>query len=124
MRKQQKQQKNCNTSKFFFDLFSAFLKEKGAWDNVDERSLRTLADMAERIEKYEALVKKHGEVETYPNGAVAPSANYKILVQERKDFAAHCRLFGITPAGREALTGFLQKKQQKSAAINLMKIAK
>ena len=107
MRKQQKQDKTeGNPADAIYAEIVAYLEAKKSLENVDLRFVRTCANIAARIEKYEREILKSGEVETYPNGAVAPSAAYKILVTERQEFARYCRALGITPAGRDALTGF------------------
>lgn len=102
----------------------AYLTDKGQFEEVDDDFIRTCAAIGARVQRYERLVEMHGEVETYPNGAEAPSANYKVLVQERREFSQYCRALGITPQGRQGLTGFTTKKTAKSKAIGLMKIAK
>ncbi|MBK8196716.1 MAG: P27 family phage terminase small subunit [Lewinellaceae bacterium] len=101
-----------------------YLTERGQLETVDLDFVRICATIGSRVKRYERLVAEHGEIETYPNGAEAPSANYKILLQERKEFVLYCHALGITPKGRQGLTGFTTKKTAKSKAIGLMKIAK
>lgn len=106
-----------------FSRIIAYLTDKGQVEEVDKDFILICATIGARVKRYERLVEQHGEVETYPNGAEAPSANYKVLVQERREFSQYCRALGITPQGRQGLTGFTSKKTAKSKAIGLMKIA-
>ena len=125
MKRATKQDKKPDTTADeVYERIVDYLTEKGNIETVDLEAVRICATIAARVKKYEAIVAKQGEVETYPNGAVAPSAAYKILVQERREFALYCRMLGITPQGRESLTGFSTKKKAKSAAMNLLKLAK
>ena len=118
MRKQIKpNKKDENPADAIFEEIVAYLTAKGSLENVDLRFVRTCANIAARIEKYEREVYKVGEVETYPNGAVAPSAVYKILVTERQEFARYCRALGITPAARDALTGFTSKSKPAGSKL-------
>lgn len=118
MGKQQKQAKpEQNPADAIHAEIVAYLGAKGSLESIDLRFVRTCANIAARIEKYEREILKAGEVETYPNGAVAPSAAYKILVTERQEFARYCRALGITPAARDALTGFAPKAKPTTSKL-------
>lgn len=107
-----------------FKAIVAHLETCNELKDVDVFTITTTAAIGARVKKYEAIVSEQGEVETYPNGAVAPSAAYKILVQERADFSRHCLMLGITAKGRAMLKIQTAKPKAKTAAMKRIKIAK
>ena len=110
--------------KKMFDTIAKCLNAANELKEQDMEYITVCASIYSRVVKQEALVNKNGPVQTYPNGAVAPSADYKILVQERSEFSRYCLSLGITLKGRSAVKMADKKSQAKTSAMRRIKIAK
>lgn len=107
-----------------FSEIVKWLESRGQVEAVDEAFVSQTANACYLAEKYAHIVNEEGAVQEFATGAQNVSGAYSIMHKERAAYASMCKALGVTPEAREKIAAFASKKAAKSAAMNLLKLAK